>query len=164
MVVSLSKRLTFSMCLQSKAFVHLPVHWFGRTLLCPGYDRCPACKISRPKSFWYTAATMERKIEVVEMCDSLGRQLQEFAATLQRFQFRGIVARGNRANKRNTWTLLKCELREELIKDVADSVLIDAISQLYQLPLGRPGLSIEEWLKSAALVHLPLLSKCVIPM
>ena len=60
MVVSLSKRTSFSMCIQSPAFVCVPVHWFGRTLICPGDEICPACAVGRKKCYWYTVATVSK--------------------------------------------------------------------------------------------------------
>ena len=164
MVVSLSKRTTFSLCLQSPAFVCVPVHWFGRTLICPGEEQCPACAFGRKKVYWYTAATMNKRVEVVEMCDSLARSLMDFAYTLQRPTFRGIVARAHRPSNRGMWQMDELSLHEELVTEVSDQLLIAGISSLYQLPVVPRGASIREWFDKVKTCHLSLLSNCVLPM
>lgn len=162
MVFSLSKRCDFSLFVQSRSFVTLPVHWFGRTLLCPGDDRCPACHCCRPKRYHYAACTIERRLEVVEFCDSLGRCFTEVAATFPGCTLSGFWARGRRANKRSVWDLEKVGYAPEHIKEVADRVVIDAISSLYQLPLGAPGEPLRTWVDRVRCCHVPLLSNCVI--
>lgn len=164
MVVSLSKRTQFSLCTQSASFVCIPVHWFGRTLMCPGEEQCPACKIGRKKCYWYTLATINKRIEVVEMCDSLARSLQEFGYTLAATSFRGLVARGHRSSKRSVWTMDELSFHPELITETSERLLIDGISQLYQLPVIDRSLSLKAWFEAVKTYHLPALANCCIPM
>ena len=163
-VYSLSKRTVFSLCIQSKCMACLPVHFFGRTLLCPGVETCPACTISRPKCYWYAICTVERKLEVVEFCDSLARAILEQCATINVKWSSGVVVRGSRKSKRSMWTLDEFTLHAEFAKQVADKVLIDGISTLYQLPIGRAEESAGDWLQRVKTCHVPLLARCVIPM
>lgn len=164
MIVSLSKRTQFSLCLQSPFMLCLPVHWFGRTLICPGEPQCPACKIGRKKCYWYALATVNKRIETVEFCDSLARSLQDFSATVAAKSLRGIVARGHRSTKRSTWTMDELTVHPELVGEAPAGALIDAVSQLYQLPQTREREDVRAWLALVKDFHLPLLTNCVIPM
>lgn len=162
MVVSLSKRLDFALLIQSQRVLTIPVHWFGRTLICPGPELCPACYCSRSKKYHYVAATVSKKLSVVELCDSLTRALLEVAATFEGCKLAGFWARGKRANKRSCWDIEKIGYSPELCVVVPDSVLIDEISSLYQLPIGAKGESLPTWFERIKACHVPLLKNCVI--
>lgn len=160
MIFSLSKRTSFRMCLQSPGFIEVRVHWAGRTLICAGDKSCPACAFNRGKSYWYAAATIEKKLEVVEMCDSLARQLIDFHHTIARSSAEGIVCIGKRPAKRSTWTLEKLEYMPDLVRPVSDRVLIDAIASLYQIPFSPEGETLQQFGTRMKKAHLALLSNC----
>lgn len=164
MLFSLSKRTSFRMCLQSPGFLQMRVHWFGRTLICGGSKLCPACNFNRGKDYWYAAATIERKLEIVEMCDSLARQLIEFHHSIDRRSAEGLCVAAKRSSKRSTWTLEKLEYHPELVRPVSDRLVIDAVSSLYQLPFGPEGEDIHQFAERAKKAHVALLQKCVIPV
>lgn len=162
MVVSLSKRLDFSLLIQSTKMLTVPVHWFGRTLICPGAEICPACYCSRPKKYHYVAATVKKRLEVVELCDSLGRTFIELAATFPGCTLAGFWSYGKRANKRSIWDIEKIGYAPEHRVDVQDSVLIDEVSSLYQLPIGATSEPLATWFERIKRSHIPLLKNCVI--
>jgi len=105
---------------------------------------------------------MNKRIEVVEMCDSLARHVFSLTSSaLPAASWSGIVVRGHRTNKRSIWTVDEFTYRPELRVDVSAKVLIDAVSQLYQLPINGHT-EIQAWLESVKKCHVPHLAKCVI--
>lgn len=164
MVISLSKRTDFSLLVQSTRLTTLSVHWFGRTLICPGPDLCPACHCARPKRYHYIVATIAKKLEVVELCDSLGRTFVELASTFPGCSLRGFWALGARRTVRSIWDIDKLGYSPDFVKEVRDSVLINGVSSLYQLPFGKSDETIPTWLERVNCCHVPLLTKCVLPV
>lgn len=167
-VISLSKRTEFRLLIQSKQLHQVQVHWFGRTLLCPGGDDCPACYCSRPKTFWYCAATINRQIELVEMCESLGSEVrsriyQDGAQTLE-----GWIVGASRRTVRMQWSIKELCQQRDLVCSPPESLLINRFGKLYQLPLqlerATPDLTFVQYLESAKKCHISALAKLVVPM
>lgn len=163
MIVSLSKRTVFSIMLASDRLFRIPVHFFGRTFFCPGEEFCPACPFSRPKAYWYTCATMDKRMEVVEICDSLARAVNEGIATLRLESAVGVIIRGSRKSKRSVWDIDQFDFRADLGTRGSDKLFVDQLSALYCCPLGKSGEAPQDWFGRVKNCHIPLLAKCVIP-
>jgi len=59
------------------------------------------------------------------------------------------------------WTIDEFQFNDALKKTVAPKVLIDAVSQLYQLPINGHT-ELRPWVQAVITHHVPLLAKCVI--
>lgn len=155
------------MLIASPTIHAVQVHFFGRSLLCPGSDDCPACYCHRPKTFWYVAATMNKMLELVEMCDSLGREIREKMYTFGQQSPRGFIVGAERRAKRAMWAIKEFAYQPELASVHSEAMMVDRFAKLYQLPFpqvrGDDVHAFANFLKDHRKAHVSLLARCVVP-
>jgi len=161
MIVSLGRSTKVAVQFLVQRVCVLPVHWFGRSVLCCGVD-CPACSFRSPRLMYYAGVVYKSQRVVVELPSSMADVVDGACRMCNVDNPMGVAVHCERNNPREAWRLLDARRVPAAVDPYTESNVAREVALCMRIATPMATETWREWLERVRITQMPVLRNCVV--